>query len=313
MVFKKLLGKVRSGPVAPQRVAKLASAVEGAILGVVGAHSIPTMPAAAQRAFQLSTDPAAEARDFVDVIESDEALSARVLKIANSVFFDRGNKATTIEDSVTVIGINELRCLLNASTLSDVFPSTHPARAQFWINDIATGLIAKQLSHRALPGRGDIAFLAGLMHDLGKLLLIQRVYPEYGKVIDSIQSSGEDFCRAEERIFPFTHTEVGQLIGERWRFTDEIISVMRGHHDPFPDAPPQVPELPQLIRCADHIAHALGFGHPRGFGRFQQRHEETLPEVWRYLHIEHGETRAILAQMKKTVELEIDLYSGKKV
>ena len=63
------------------------------------------MPGAAQKAFQLATDPNAEARDFIEVIESDEALSARVIKIANSVYFDRGNKSATIEASVTVIGI----------------------------------------------------------------------------------------------------------------------------------------------------------------------------------------------------------------
>jgi HD-like signal output (HDOD) protein len=311
-VFKKLFGKSR-GPTTPQKMPKISSTIEGVIIGSIGAHAIPTMPAAAQRAFQISTDPSAEARDFVEVIESDESLAARVIKIANSVFFDRGKRSTTIEDSVNVIGINELRCLLNASTLSEVFPSSNPARAQFWINDIATALISRQLARRYLPGKEDIAFLSGLMHDLGKLLLVQRLTQDYAKVIEQVQSSGEEFCRAEERIFPFVHTEVGQLIGERWRFSDEVVEVLRQHHDPFPTTRPTHPRLPQLIRCADHIAHVHGFGHPRGFGKFQHRHEEALPQVWEFLGVEAGEARGLLSELKKTVELELDLYAGKKI
>lgn len=310
-MFKKLFGKER-GPAAPAKLPRISSAIEGAILGSVGAQSIPTMPAAAQRAFQLSTDPSAEARDFVEVIESDESLAARVIKIANSVFFDRGKRSTTIEDSVTVIGINELRCLLNASTLSEVFPSPHPSRAQFWINDIATALISRQLARRYLPGKEDIAFLAGLMHDLGKLLLIQRLPQDYGKVLEQIQATGEEFCKAEEKLFPFTHPEVGQLIGERWRFSEELLEVLRWHHDPFPATHPARPSLPQLIQCADHIAHAHGFGLPRGYGKFQHRCQESLPEVWEFLKVDASESRGLLQELKKAVELELDLYMGKK-
>ena len=285
--------------------------MEGAILGIVGARSIPTMPAAAQRAFQLSTDPNAEARDFVEVIESDESLSARVLKIANSVFFDRGKKSTTIEESVLVIGINELRCLLNATTLTDIFPSSHPARTQFWINDIATALISRQLAQRFLPGKEDLAFLAGLTHDLGKLLLVQRASQEYAKVLERVQETGEDFCKAEESVFPFTHTEAGQLIGERWKFSEELLAVLRGHHDPFQPPKPSAPALPQVVKAADRIAHALAFGHPKGFTKFQRSCEDSLNEVWTAFGMAPESARETLAQLKRMVETEIDLVPNK--
>ncbi len=77
---------------------RLSGPIQDAINAAIGPKGIPTMPGAAQKAFQLSTDPNAEARDFIEVIESDEALSARVVKIANSVYFDRGKKSETIED-----------------------------------------------------------------------------------------------------------------------------------------------------------------------------------------------------------------------
>jgi HD-like signal output (HDOD) protein len=149
-MFGGLFGKSKSKK-DNRSVQQLSPAISSSILSAVGSQSIPPMPGAAHKAFQLAIDPNAEARDFIEVIEADEALAARVLRIANSVFYDRGKTSASVEESVTVIGINELRCLLNANTLSDIFPCRHPARTQLWANDIATALIAKQLSQRLLP------------------------------------------------------------------------------------------------------------------------------------------------------------------
>src|SRR5690349_538903 len=87
-MLRKLFGK--KDTTSPYHPPELSDALRRTILGSLGLKSIPAMPQAAQKAFQLATNPKAEAHDFIDLIESDEALSARVLKIANSVFYDRG-------------------------------------------------------------------------------------------------------------------------------------------------------------------------------------------------------------------------------
>lgn len=307
-----LFGKNKPRSAKPE-IESLSSAVSSSIFGVVGSRAIPPMPGAAHKAFQLATDPNAEARDFIEIIECDEALSARVLKIANSVFFDRGKKSSTIEESVTVIGINELRSLLNANTLSDIFPSRHPARTQLWANDIATALTAKTLAARLIPGKAEAAFLGGLMHDIGKLLLLQRNSEDYTKIIRAVETEGLPFCVAEERIFPFDHTQVGQLIGEKWNFTPELIKIIRFHHAPWQSdsqtAQPGI-SLPALVKAADIIAHSLGLGHPRTFGKFRSFAESALGEVWDNLSVPALEQKELLGQCKRTFELEYDLYSG---
>lgn len=310
-MFGGLFGRAK--PKQKEGLPPLSTAITGSILNVVGAKSIPAMPGAAQKAFQLATDPNAEARDFVEVIESDEALSARVIKIANSVFFDRGTKSTTIEASVTVIGINELRCLLNASALSDIFPSKHPARAILWANDIATAIIARGLAQRLLPGKEETAFLGGLMHDIGKLLLLQRSGEEYARVLRIIETEGKGFSEAEERRFPFTHTEVGQLIGERWNFSPELLEIIRLHHAPWSVVRSNQKELslPAIVKAADTIAHALGLGHPKTFGKFRSRALQDLEETWHELNIPSTERKECLENFEKTYALEFDLYNSK--
>jgi HD-like signal output (HDOD) protein len=310
-MFGGLFGKSKSKN-GNQAIQQLSPAISSSILSAVGSQSIPPMPGAAHKAFQLAIDPNAEARDFIEVIEADEALAARVLRIANSVFYDRGKTSASIEESVTVIGINELRCLLNANTLSDIFPCRHPARTQLWANDIATALIAKQLSLRLLPSKVSTAFLAGLMHDLGKLLLLQRNTEEYVKILNSVESKGVSFKESEGLLYPFDHTEVGQLIAERWKFSDELIDAIRNHHQPWPQGQDKTGtvSLACLVKAADLMAHALGLGHPRGFARLQHNCEAQLEEAWAWLAVPTGEQKPLLAQCKRTFEIEYDLYAG---
>lgn len=308
-MFGGLFGKKKStvGNHAPER---LSPAITSTILGVVGTRSIPTMPAAAQKAFQLSTNPKAEARDFIEVIESDEALAARVIKIANSVYFDRGKASKTIEDSVVVIGINELRNLLSATTLSEIFPTTHKARSQLWENDIATAVIAKSIAQMHLPSQTEVAFLGGLMHDIGKLLLLQRCGGDYQKVFEQVERSGQAFCEAEAQIYPFDHTEVGQLIGERWNFSPELISIIRWHHQPWDQLSKSGISLPLIVRAADTIAHALGLGHPRGYAKLKEKNADELATVWTHLKVSESSSREMLERFQRAYDSERDLYAG---
>ena len=310
-MFKSLFGKKKpaAGIGEPE---KISPGIAQSILNCVGARGIPPMASSAQKAFQLATDPKADARDFVEVIESDEGLSARVIKIANSVYFDRGKKSSTIEESVVVIGINELRSLLNATTLSEIFPSRHPARPQFWVHDVATAIISKALAARLLPSKTELAFLGGLMHDVGKLLLIQKVGDDYSKVIKKVELDGIDYCQAEEEIFPFNHTQAGQLIGERWNFSVDLLAIIRFHHESWEillkDSP--VVTLPAIVKTADTVAHALGLGHPKGFHRLQNRATQALDQCWDGLKIATSERAGLLKDLQRAYDLERDLYSG---
>ncbi|MBX7145400.1 MAG: HDOD domain-containing protein [Oligoflexia bacterium] len=294
----------------PSGAPLLAPGTTQTILNVIGARSIPSMPGAAQKAFKIATDPKAEARDFVEVFESDEALSARVLKIANSVFFDRGHQTSTIEDAVTVIGLNELRSLLSATSLSEIFPSKHPTRATLWSHDIAVALTARALARRSCPQKQDLAFLGGLMHDVGKLLLLQRCPEEYQRALRLVEHEGLDFVKAEEHRFPFTHTEVGQLIGEQWHFSPELVAIIRRHHDDWSALSQPGLELVALIKAADTLAHALGLGHSVSMAKLKAKHEERLPDVWAALGIPEPDRVEMLDSLKKTFTLEHDQLSA---
>jgi len=300
----------RTGRLEQEKTAALAPALSASIYNVIGKRSIPTMPAAAQRAFRLAVDPNAGARDFVDVIQSDEALSARVIKIANSVYFERGKKSETIEECVQVIGVNELRNLLSATSLSEIFPTKHAARAQLWANDIATGLTAKILAERLPCRKKDMAFLGGFMHDIGKLLLLQRAEEMYAQVLHRVSRSGCSFCEAEQDVFVFNHCEVGQLIAEQWNFSDDLIDVIRNHHAPLPELSEARRDLKLscVVGMADTVSHALGLGHTQGFAALQNRARDDLERLWEYLNVPESERRGFLRSVQRAFDMEKERY-----
>ena len=215
----------------------LADGVRQSIVSYLGIKSLPIMPKVAQQAFQLATSPNSEPEDYIAVVERDEGLSARVLKIANSVYYSRGSESKTITDAVTVIGVTELQCLMNATALSNFFPTRHPMRALFWAHDIAVAITAKTLANQVRPEQADMAFLGGLMHDIGKLFMLQQHTTTYEKVVTRGYEEGLQSIEGETVSYPFDHTQVGHLIAERWHFTPDLTAVISRHHKPWQEIP----------------------------------------------------------------------------
>lgn len=292
-------------------VAPLSPAINDTISQFLGPNSLPPLPRTAHKAFSISTDPSTEISDFVEILEADEALSARVIKIANSVYFDRGTRSSTIEDAIHVIGINELRDLLNASTLSGLFYTRHPARIQLWSNNVATALTSRILAQIIIPEKKDALFLGGLVHDIGKLLLLKRNSEEYSTIMTEVISKNISFPEAEADRNVFTHVELGQYIGERWNFSPDVLFMIRHHHETweFLDSSIELNLLAGIIKAADLISHSLGLGHPSNYGKFKNYCLDQLEEMWEYLNIKPEERKGILSEAKRLFEVEYDLYA----
>ncbi len=294
----------------PVEIETISHGLRSTILNFMGTRGIPTMPNSAQRAFALTVDPNATATDFIEVIESDESLSARILKISNSVYFDRGTPSQTIEESVNKIGLNELRCLLNANSLPELLPSSNPIRPQLWANDIAAAIISRKIAAMKCPALQGLAFLGGLMHDIGKLLILQRLDSEYSEILHIVKTSTYDFCTAEQETLAFNHCEVGQLIAEKWNFTPELIEIIRDHHTDWSKLPKKTPypSLTEIVKAADLIAHSLGIGHGSGFSKFKEHCELQLDTALKTIGIPTTQKESFLVSCKKDFEEESELY-----
>jgi putative nucleotidyltransferase with HDIG domain len=304
-MLSKLFGNKKP---AKEQAPILADGIRQTILESLGMRSIPTMPAAAQQAFQLATNPNADARDYIEVLEADEGLSARVLKLANSVFYDRGGGSKTISEAVMVVGIAELKGVLNATALANIFPIRHPLRSHFWGHDIATALTARILARNLLPSQTDQVFLGGLMHDIGKLLLLQKHTDTYDKLCRRAISDGLSSVEAELLEYPFDHTQVGQLIAERWNFSPDLVAIIRNHHQPWSEIPHLSPT--GIVKAANILSHSFGLMHDREANYLRSIYEPFAEETWEFLRVPKSGQDSITREAHSSFEDEYELYAS---
>jgi len=286
----------------------LADGVRQSIVSYLGIKSLPIMPKVAQQAFQLATSPNAEPEDYIAVVERDEGLSARVLKIANSVYYSRGSDSKTITDAVTVIGVSELQCLMNATALSNFFPTRNPLRALFWAHDIAVAITGRTLANALRPNQADMAFLGGLMHDIGKLFMLQQHTANYEKVVARGFEEGLQSIDGETVAYPFDHTQVGHLIAERWHFTPELTAIISRHHKSWQEIPND--SVVALVKTANIIAHTLALGAGREANQARRIYEPMLPEAWEHLGVAEPLRAELLARAASAFEHERSLYES---
>ncbi|MCB0345681.1 MAG: HDOD domain-containing protein [Bdellovibrionales bacterium] len=286
-------------------------ATELRIKNILGIQNLDSMPAQAARAFQIASDPKAKTSDFVTVIESDEALSSRIIRVANSVYFQRGAPATEIEKAVAQIGLDELRGLLSATMLKSLLKSKTDARKQIWANAVGTAMVASSITKYAQGISSGQAFLCGLIHDVGKLIMLMRNQKLYQQVMVQAASGNDDFCTIEERLFEINHVEVGQWVAERWKFPPAAIEAIAGHHNSWPSSVGLLQrgsEPALLTKIADLLAHAAGLGHPSSYKGFQDRCKMSVERCRKELGISQDEMNNLLEQCRMEFDQLYSLY-----
>jgi putative nucleotidyltransferase with HDIG domain len=203
-------------------------------------------------------------RDDVDVttlaekMSRDQALAAKILRLANSSFYGLPAKVRTVKQAIVVLGFDSARALAVASSVIENFGAeVHQIDlADFWRHSIATALGAKNLARHAGLDQ-DYAFVAGLLHDIGRLVLAISFPDEYARVIEACVRDDITVSEAELRVLGVDHQRAGQLLAETWRFPP-LIQRAIGHHD----APSGTDlfDVPGVVHAANALVLALDLG-----------------------------------------------------
>ncbi len=213
---------------------------------------LPPLPAAAARALTLARDPNSSSEALARVVATDPALAARVLAMSRSVTYLRRQPPRTLREAVATVGLRALRRILIAASARAAYRADDRVAQSLWAHSLATALAAEELG-KAIGGTaaGD-AFIAGLLHDIGKLVL-HLANPAAFATLGLFDEA------AERGLFGSTHAEIGARLAEKWGLEGDIVAGIRGHHaaDPSP--------LAACVARADRIAMQIGYGslvHP---------------------------------------------------
>ena len=197
------------------------------------------------------------ADDIADVVSKDTALTTRLLKLVNSAYFSLPRKIDTVSRAVNMIGMRELRNLTLAASAAEVFSRISPDlidMAGFWQHSVYTGLLARNLAQCCNVLHSERLFTAGLLHDVGRLLMFMKVPDETASAEALRLQSRRDICEIEQELIGFSHAEVGEALLLHWNMPKNLCASIRYHHDP--EAASDAHLESAIVHIADQVTHS---------------------------------------------------------
>jgi putative nucleotidyltransferase with HDIG domain len=233
----------------PELTKKLTSAVDG----------MPAFPKSVQRVLELTRDVNSMPKDLVEVIDKDPVLTVKILKVVNSAYYSLPKQITSVGHSVVYLGFNTIKNLALSIAAIGMLPKTNEAGfdgQQYLLHSLATAAIAKQVALKAGDADPMDCFIAGLLHDFGKVVLAQFMPGEFRRALEVSQQQGTSLHLALRETLGVDHAVVGAMLVEKWRFAPHLVETIRHQYGP---------ELADsdMIACvfgANQISKKLGFG-----------------------------------------------------
>ncbi|NLE00985.1 MAG: HDOD domain-containing protein [Fibrobacter sp.] len=226
--------------------------------------NLPTLPQVASHLLQIINEPLTSSNDVANVIGQDISLSSKVLRLANSAFYGIPRSITNINNAIVVLGFKVINTMVLSLTVFDLFPeSTKYAklfdRKAFWLHSLSCGLIAKSLASKIkkfILFDPEEAFCAGLLHDIGKVVMEQYMHQEFHKALQVAKQKNIPLFEAETQIMGFNHTDVAEWLTSSWSLPLDIQLPLIHHHSL--NSIPQYQDIINLCHLSDWLCYETG-------------------------------------------------------
>lgn len=245
-------------------------------------------------------------RDDLDVavlagkMALDQALTARALKLANSSFYGLSREVTSLQAAISVLGFNSIRALATTAALMDGLASARSAGLAlipFWRHSIGAALCARALAAHSGQAQ-DSAYTAGLLHDIGRLLLATQFPAQYSAVLEHQEQHDSGPLQAEQAVLRLDHTQAGAALARHWKFPQAMQEAIAWHHDPQGHG-----ALAGIVHSADALAHALDLTAQGGESEGAIDQVPPLCDsVWTSLALTPADLRRIFDAVEKDFE-----------
>ncbi len=263
-----------------------------------------SLPAIVYRVFDVMDNPKSTAAQIGRIINDDPALTARLLKLVNSPFYGFTAKVDTVYRAVALIGHKELRSVVVAASAVKAFDGIPPeliSMQDFWKRSLSTAVTSRVLAAFKREKEIERYFIAGLLHDIGSLLLLLKLPDEMARVLQKQKLEGMDRCEAENEILGYDHTQVGGGLLKKWNLPPLICGAVK-----FQQAPQNASEAEQRGAWLIHLASAIVAHHIE--------RDERLPEdaqidvaIWQANKLDYDLLPKILDKSQQQYESSRDI------
>lgn len=275
----------------------LRKALEGYI------DKMPPLPTSVGKVLEICQKPNAQPNDLNKVISLDPVLLARVMKLINSAYYGLNQEVTSLVRAIIMLGLNTIKNLALSTAVLGSLNTSHTKNAVlnldgFWLHSLCVGVMAKHLARmRNVPVQEqETYFFCGLLHDIGKVPLNNRVPDEYLKALEASSEQRVPLVQAESGTLEFTHSDAGSLIIDAWKLSDDIKDVVAFHHRPN-EYQGTHRELVFTVLVADYFANVMEIGFSGN------RFPATPPaEVYRTLGITWTQVENLEPQVRQEIE-----------
>ena len=258
-------------------------------------RDLPPLPSVVLELVESLGHEELSATQYAAKISRDQALAAKILRLANSSFYGRGRQVRSMAEAITLLGLRTVRGAVTTAGLACSFRS-HPGFDQisFWRHSLGSALCAQALAAEMRRDDADVAFTVGLLHDIGRLALANAFAPAYAEVEQWRHDRDCNIGDAEYAVLGIDHAEIGGLIARQWNFAPAIVDAISQHHVP-PAAAPLT--LTGVAHVSDAIAHALGLA-----GDVDEAVPTLVLPVWAACGLDDAACMRVFAQAEAQFE-----------
>ena len=225
------------------------------------ARPMPTLPEAVARILKLSNSEDVEVEDLADTILMDKVLTARMIRLVNSAFWGIQRHIESIREAIVYLGLHQIQSIVLTTSLFNMFKSRNPSFriAAIWEHGLGCAMISRIIGERVGFPDLEKAYLGGLMHDIGEVVLSQFDVEKFNEVVDLVQKENIPFFEAENKLIGIIHTDFSEWFKEQWVFSEELAVFIATHHNL--EKATINPQLVAIVVLADLFCRVRGLDY----------------------------------------------------
>ena len=223
---------------------------------------LPTLPTVISKMIELIDNPKTSAISLANLISTDQALTARILKMANSAYYGFSREIYTVNMAIVVMGFNAVKEMGVSLSVFDMFKDLNTIKqfdvTEYWQHSVGCGVASKMMARRFRYSIVGEAFVSGLMHDIGKIVINQYLHEDFIKIMNRVEDNSENLDDVEMELLGTRHGEIGGWLCDRWRLPVVISESVKFHHTPWKAK--KNPVLVAFVNVANYLCHIAGIG-----------------------------------------------------
>lgn len=269
-------------------------------------EDLPTLPLVVNKLSELVRNPHSSAEDITKVLETDPSLTAKILKLVNSAYYALPQRVNSVRHAVVILGFGTVKSLAISASVFDMFGGGGAAslnKEAFWQHSVGCATVSKIFAKKMPDVNDEDAFVVGLLHDIGKLIMEQYRNEDFAKAYEAAKANSSTFYEAELNNIEYTHAQVGGWLAEKWKLPKPVVQAINFHHSPPPmDA---IKKLVGICHFANFVCNVKQIGSS---GDFCEPVRDA--EILKPLQIEKVNLSQLITSINKELQNSLALYKS---